>query len=215
VPDIVLIREVLSSQRSPLSRAYASHYCTPVVTHVDPVIFVRCYFADCMQCTFCHDWCCSRGCDADPANIARLTEEHAEPLEAYTGRPREEWFESEVYADPDLPGGRYRSSRVVNGTCVFHNPHGRGCGIHAYALASGIDYHAVKPMLCWLFPLTIEAGALVPQNSVLDRSLVCGGEGLTLYASQRPEVLHLFGPELVAELDHLEKETLAAQHTSS
>jgi hypothetical protein len=71
---------------------------------------------------------------------------------------------------------------VVNGTCVFNN---RGCGIHSYCLDQGLDYHTLKPTLCWLFPLVIESGALCPQNNVLDRSLVCVDQGLTLYAGQR------------------------------
>ena len=207
MPDVVMVRSVLSTNRTPLSRTYAAAGGAPVVTHVDPLIFVRRFFAACSACDFCNDHCCHLGCDMDLDNVARLAVDHAAALEAHTGTSREEWFEDTTYIDMDFKGNRFRSTRVVDGTCIFNN---RGCGIHSYCLEQGLDYHDLKPTYCWLFPLTIEASALCPQNNVMDRSLVCVDQGLTLYASQRQGLLHLFGSELVAELDALGQETLAA-----
>src|SRR5215216_4814479 len=170
--DIVLEnRRVLSTWRVPLARSYAARFGAPVVTHVDPLIFVRKFFAYCMDCDFCHDSCCQFGCDTSLATVANLETSFGEALEEYTGTSRGDWFEPEIYADGDFPGGRYRSTKVVNGTCIFKNKTRRGCGIHSYCLENGLDYHDIKPVLCWLFPLTVETGALCPQNVVLEKSL--------------------------------------------
>jgi len=42
----------------------------------------------------------------------------------------------------------------------------------------------------------------------LDDELVCRGPGQTLYQSARGDVAYYFGPELVAELDAIERELL-------
>jgi Fe-S-cluster containining protein len=213
MPDIVLEnRKVLSTWRVPLSRTYVARFGAPVVTHVDPLIFLRKFFAFCMDCDFCHDACCNFGCDTSLATVELLQIEHGDALEQYTGTSRADWFEPEVYADGDFPGGRFRSTRVASGTCIFKNKNRRGCSIHSYCLENGLDYHDIKPVLCWLFPLTVETGALCPQNVVLEKSLVCVDRGITLYQSQRGEVGNLFGAELVAELDELERQTLADAH---
>ena len=128
---------------------------------------------------------------------------------------REKWFQDGIYADSDFAGGRCRSTQVAHGRCIFDNRGGRGCGIHSLCLEQGQDYHEIKPVLCWLFPLTVESTALCPQNVVLDKSLVCGSEGVTLYRSQRGELLWLFGQELVDELDAIEAQTLATMSRES
>ncbi len=202
-------RDVLSTARVPLSREYRGRFDAPVVTHFDPAIFTERYFRACMECTFCHDSCCQYGCDVDLANVERLIGQFGVALENFVDRPRDSWFYDDVRHDPDLPGGAYKRSTTVNGACVFRNPKGRGCGIHAWCLEQGLDYHDIKPIVCWLFPIGIEAGALVPPNEVLDKTLICVDQGETLYRSQRGELLNLFGPELVAELDEMENQTLS------
>jgi len=52
-----------------------------------------------------------------------------------------------------------------------------------------------------LFPLTFEQGVLVAAAELADGSLVCAGEGPTLYEGARDELRHYFGAGLVAELD--------------
>jgi hypothetical protein len=39
---------------------------------------------------------------------------------------------------------------------------------------------------------------------VVDQSLVCGNQGVSLYRAQRAELLHMFGAELVGECDGLD-----------
>ncbi len=211
MPDLVWQhRTVLSKLRQPLSRTYTARRGAPVLTQVDPTIFVARFFSHCMACTICDDACCKEGCDVDLENVGWLLDEFASALEKRTGLPRDQWFQDEVYADADFAGGRYRSTRVAHGHCVLHNLGGRGCHIHALCLEQGRDYHEIKPVICWLYPLTVESQVLCPQNAVLDKSLVCGPEGVTLYRSQRGELLWLFGQELIDELDALERHTLAS-----
>lgn len=94
---------------------------------------------------------------------------------------------------------------VRNGKCVFISAAGRGCTIHAYCLENGIDYHTLKPMVSALFPVTFENGVLVPSSEAIDGTLVCSGEGATLYEGARNELDYYFGTNLVSELDALNR----------
>ena len=192
-----------SSPRRRLSHSYPSRRGSPLVSLVDARIFTLRFFARCMEGTFCHGACCARGCDADANEARRIERELGSALAPRMPSPPGSWFGPELHQDPDFEGGHYRSTRVQGRGCVFL-ARDRGCQIHAYALEQGLDYHDLKPWLCWLFPLTVEAGELRPQASVIDRTLVCGGEGVTLYRAQRGELLHMFGAELVRECDALE-----------
>ena len=184
----------------PLSRPYPSRDGAPVLDRVDLAVFTERYFARCMACTFCGDDCCSYGVDVEAHG--RLLA-HADGLEAFVGIPRARWFTGEWREDPEVPGGLNTRTAVVDGRCVFLNRAGRGCLLHAFALERGLDYHDVKPMISSLFPVTFDAGLLRPSFEVQERSLVCGGEGPTLYAAARGELAHYFGEGLVAELDAL------------
>src|SRR5699024_3892947 len=48
-------------------------------------------------------------------------------------------------------------TRAVDGACIFHNsrdfPGGYGCSLHALALATDREPHALKPDVCWQLPL--------------------------------------------------------------
>ena len=94
-------------------------------------------------------------------------------------------------------------TRAVEGKCIFADRKSRGCKIHAYCLESGLDYHLYKPMVSILFPLTFEHGVLVPSPEAVDGSLICAGDGPSLYDGVRVELAHFFGKELVAALDGL------------
>lgn len=197
-----------------LSRPFATRAEDLLVTHVDPRIFQRRYFTHCLDCNFCHDSCCQFGCDVDLHNIERLQGEHVAGLEAFLGLPRGEWLHEEVLYDTELRSGAYRRTRVANGRCILKNPHGRGCGIHAYCYERGIDYHELKPTICWLFPICVDGAALRPSSEILDSSLICVDQGPTLYRAQRDELLYLYGPDLVLELDTLERRYLPAAETT-
>jgi hypothetical protein len=186
-----------------LSRSYASRWGAPVVDRVDTSIFRHAYFVDCMSCSYCHDSCCQYGVDVDVENVARL-EAHADEIARFTGVPRERWFTDEWTVDGEFPGGSQTRTRVEDGACVFRNRAGRGCTIHSFALARGIDYHELKPMVSVLFPVTFDGGLLHPSNEISDRSLQCYSDGPTIYRGVRGEIAWYFGGDLVAELDRLE-----------
>jgi hypothetical protein len=176
---------------------------SPTVDRVDTTIFHARYFTHCMQCSFCHDRCCSYGVDVDAENHARLLAV-ADLLEPYVGVPRAEWFTGQWVEDPEFPGGRYTRTGVRDGRCVFLNRRGRGCQIHSFAVSQGRDYHELKPLVSTLYPLTFDEGLLHPSDEVGEGDLICLGQGPTVYRGVRDELLHYFGAALVAELDAFE-----------
>lgn len=192
----------------PLPRDFASRYGVPVLRSVDPAIFQRRYFTHCLDCGFCHDWCCQFGVDVDRYHVDRILA-HADALEAYLGIPRDQWFSGEVERDADVPGGETWRTRVVDGACVFLNRQGRGCRLHAFCMEQGIEHRELKSIVDVLFPLTFEDGALCPAAEAGDGELVCMGSGPTLYRGVRSEIAYFFGNELVGELDRLEALTVA------
>jgi hypothetical protein len=185
-----------------LTADYACKMGGPVLRAVDRRIFSLRYFRDCMGCGFCHDACCRHGVDVDMENVARLK---AAPraFKALVGVPESKWFTDTVTVDSEFPSGRHVRTRVANGACVFRNPRGRGCLIHGFSLEAGLDYHALKPIVSVLFPLSFEHGVLVASDEVLDGTLICGGEGPSCYDGARDELRYYFGGGLVAELDAL------------
>jgi hypothetical protein len=197
----------------PLSRPHACRWGAPVLDRVDTAIFVKRYFMNCMECSYCFDSCCQYGVDVDVENVARL-DARAPEIAAYTGVPRERWFTGEWTTDREFPGGSQTRTRVEDGACVFRNRQGRGCTIHSFALDRGIDYHELKPMVSVLFPVTFDGGLLHPSNEIADRSLQCIDDGPSLYQGVRGEIGWYFGAALVAELDELERGPLAESGAS-
>ncbi len=187
-----------------LPQPFPSRYGVPILARVDARIFTRRYFTHCLACGFCHDWCCRSGVDLDLLHATRLFEE-AEGLEAFTGIPRALWLETDTEADPEMPGGGSRRTRMRDGACVFLNRRGRGCLIHAYAASRGIDCHDLKPIVDCLFPLTFTDGLLCPAAEVDDGELVCLDQGPSLYRGVRDEVRYYFGDACVTALDALER----------
>lgn len=185
-----------------LSRAYPCRGGGPVLRQVEKRIFTLRYFRHCMACGFCHDACCSHGVDVDLENVARIRA-LPETFKRQVGAPEEEWFTTAVVADAEFPGGSHVRTAVVDGACVFRSRRGRGCLLHAHALAAGFDYHDIKPLVSTLFPVTFERGVLAAAAELADGSLVCAVEGSTLYEGARDELRHYFGAGLVAELDSL------------
>jgi hypothetical protein len=169
---------------------------------VDDAIFTRRYFGHCMSCGFCADWCCSHGVDVSLRERDRILARAGE-IESLVRVPRDRWFVDRVTDDADFPGGAATRTAVVDGACVFLQRPGRGCTLHALALAAGEDYHAIKPMVSTLFPVTFGDGALLCSEELMDGTLVCGGEGPTAYEMARSELAFYFGEELVAELESL------------
>lgn len=186
-----------------LSCAYPCRGGGPVLQAVERRIFSLRYFQNCMACGFCHDACCDHGVDIDVGNAARL-KALPEDFHAAVGVPVSQWFTDEIVADPEFPGGHHLRTRVRDGGCVFLERAGRGCKIHAWCIEKGWDYHALKPLVSTLFPLTFEHGVLAASGEIADGTLVCAGEGPTAYRGARGELEYYFGAALVAELDRLE-----------
>jgi Fe-S-cluster containining protein len=172
---------------------------TPTLKQVDTSIFALRYFGHCMQCTFCMDSCCQYGCDVNLAERDRILALKDE-LKPFITPPPEQWFSSEVRQDPDYETGSFVRANTANGACVFLSRDGRGCGIHRFALATGRDYHSIKPLVCWLFPITWDQGLLRPSYDMTD-DLACKGNGPIIYDMAKDEIAVVFGKALVAELD--------------
>jgi len=179
-----------------------------VVSEVDPAIFHRRYFGHCFGCSFCNDGCCDHGVDVSLDERERILA-RADELEGRLGVPRDRWFAATITDDGDFPGGASTRTAVVNGTCVFRVAGARGCALHAFALERGEDYHAIKPMVSSLFPVTFGGGALLCSDELADGSLICAGEGPTAFEMARVELRHYFGDEFVAELDALAERVAA------
>ena len=191
-----------------LARNYASREGAPVIHAIDPAIFSLRYFMRCMACGYCKDQCCDHGVDVDVGNAARLRQLGPD-FHDRIGVPSTHWFTNSVTPDREFPSGAHVRTTVHNGKCVFSSLGGRGCAIHAYCLEHGLDHHTLKPMVSALFPITFENGVLLPSSEAVDGTLVCSGEGATLYEGAREELEYYFGHELVAELDVLQATTVA------
>ena len=185
-----------------LSREYICVQGAPVIHSIDTAIFTQRYFALCMTCNFCNDQCCSYGVDIDLGNVARL-KALGDDFASSIATPRDEWFTAEIVEDPEFPTGRHVRTQERGGKCVFHNPKGRGCMIHGYALEKGVDFHTIKPIVSTLFPVTFNHGVIEASSEVLDKSLACVDDGPSLYEGAREELKYYFGDAFVAELDSL------------
>jgi hypothetical protein len=94
-----------------LSRTYRARGGAPSAARVDERVFTFIYYQDCTGCTFCHDWCCSWGCDVDLGNVSRL-ESEGEALERHLGSPSRDWFLQECRtAESDAVGGWIHAHR--------------------------------------------------------------------------------------------------------
>jgi hypothetical protein len=192
-----------------LARDYVCVQGAPVIHSVDTEIFRLTYFMRCMACGFCDDQCCSYGVDIDLGNVMRLAA-LGEDFSSRIAAPRSEWFTDAMVEDPEFPTGRYVRTREKDGKCVFRSANGRGCAIHGYALEKGIDYHDLKPMVSTLFPATFDYGVLGPSSEVVEGSLVCKGDGPSVYDGARAELAYYFGADFVAELDALARTVAVA-----
>jgi len=112
----------------------------------------------------------------------------ADELEPLVRIGRDRWFVPALEEDPDFPGGFATRTAVVDGACVFLRRDARGCLIHAALLARGEDYHALKPMVSTLFPVTFGDGALLCSDELHDESLVCAGDGPTAARGESGEL---------------------------
>jgi Fe-S-cluster containining protein len=189
----------------PLGKEYTSDPVAISFVHRD--IFLKSYFARCLECNFCHDWCCSFGADIDIQNVEKIRE-HREEIQPFIRKSEVEWFETEYTYYEEYAGNQYTRINPQGTRCVFISKDQRGCGLHRYAITKGMDYHEIKPLVCILFPLSFEEGILSLAPELDDNSLVCSGAGASAYRALRNELEHYFGPEFTEEIDAIEKRVL-------
>lgn len=185
----------------PLSKEYRSGNLAISFVHRD--IFLNTYFARCLECDFCHDWCCSFGADIDIQNVEKIQQQQQE-IKLFIRPSTVEWFEAEYTYYEEYTGEQYTRINPQGPRCVFISQDQRGCGLHRYALSKGMDYHEIKPPVCILFPLSFGEGILKIAPELDDHSLICAGSGASVYRSMRSELEYYFGRELVEELDTVE-----------
>ena len=192
----------------PLSREYVSGNLA--ISFVQRDIFLKTYFARCLECNFCHDWCCSFGADIDIQNVEKIQQRKGEIL-PFIRASEVEWFEGEYSYYEEYAGNRYTRINPQGPRCVFISKDQRGCGLHRYALSQQMDYHEIKPLVCVLFPLSFGEGILYLAPELEDSSLICADSGYSAYRSLRSELEYYFGQEIVEELDDLEKQVLSVR----
>lgn len=188
-----------------LGKEYVSD--TMAISFVHRDIFLKKYFARCLECNFCHDWCCSFGADIDVQNVERIQQRKEEIL-PFVRPPEGAWFETEYAYYEEYDGNQYTRIKTQGPRCVFISKDQRGCGLHRYAISKKMDYHEIKPLVCILFPLSFGEGILSLAPELDDNSLVCSGAGDSAYQSLRNELEHYFGRECVEELDGIEAKVI-------
>jgi len=170
------------------------------INSIGEELFSRRYFADCFNCDFCADMCCSYGCPVDITERERIMSvRHL--LEGHLPFSPSGWFGDSAELSPEFPSGQIVRTNVYNGKCVFYNRWARGCLLHSLALANGIEPHRLKPMICFLFPLTVEAGHLYV-SEFLDE-LPCRDKGISIMEAQEGELKYYLGDEFVIRLKTL------------
>ncbi len=154
----------------------------------------------------CNASCCRYGVYADPAERERILAyadliiAHMDPHQA---RNPNEWFEQEVWDDPDFPSGKTIGTRAMPYGCVFLNNCGK-CTLQTTEDAEGLGRFFLKPFYCVAYPITIEDGVLtVEDEEFLNRPECCRitpGGSLTVFDVCAGELRFVLGPEGDEEL---------------
>ena len=157
------------------------------------------------------DACCQHGCDVSLAEREKILA-RAEEVRAVLDEPWRDtarWFDA---SDPEIDSEGTTWLRAAtagpeeNSGCVFLQHDRRGCALHRAALAHDFAPAEIKPMVCRLYPLSWADGLLCLSDDFYRYS--CAElSGPTVYRLQRATLGDLFGDELVAMLDRLERST--------
>nr|HEX4315730.1 hypothetical protein [Kofleriaceae bacterium] len=186
---------------------------------VDPQIFTRRVVADCMShaCKIVKigearpmlDACCQYGADVDLGERPKIEARAGEIRALLRADARDvPWFDSEhgdFTADADAPSGGWYRTATHGGGCVFLAHDKRGCAIHRASLENGWDFRGTKPHICRLFPLSYTTTAIVISEDYADYSCAYRDDAPTLYRVGRDTLGDVFGAELVAAMDAVER----------
>jgi hypothetical protein len=157
-----------------------------------------------------HQGCCSIGAELDGEEEAMRLSALAATIDPSRFQHHAEAAEAGVFTDD----GR-RSTRVVDGACIFLNrpgfAGGMGCALHLEAVASGESPVHWKPSVCWQLPVRVdwEAGEGDSEVATVRRweradwgpegetMAWCCTEGTRAYVGEAP-VVEALGEELEA-----------------
>jgi hypothetical protein len=210
-----------AAHRAPRDRALTH----PLIELVDPDVFTLTFAADCMShgCR-CRDEgdrrrddaCCQHGADVlipEKAAILRRAAEIASVMDAGWRDPARWFDERDPELDPRVPDGIILRTGLVDldddtSGCVFLEHSGaRGCGLHRAALSHGFDPAEIKPIVCRLYPLSLDGGRL-GLSPDFDRYSCAGDSGPTVYRLMRGVLGATFGAPLLRELDRVESDVV-------
>ena len=112
----------------------------------------------------CQDACCRKGCDVDKESYG-LIMQYRRDIEAFLEFPLEDCFEK-VWSDQiDFLGGGSIRSSLINGSCSFHIPAGKGCVL--FRLITERNYpKKMLPSICRLYPVTWDKRILCLEKDI-------------------------------------------------
>jgi len=166
--------------------------------------------------------CCSIGAEIDGDDEARRIAALASTLDPARFEYHATAAAGGVFGDPTR-----RSTRVVEGACIFLNragfPGGAGCALHLAALDSGESPIDFKPSVCWQLPIKVDWELEADGTEVAtvrgwtrrdwgaegETMAWCCTEGTRAYVGDQPvvetmaeELEAIVGAEVFAELRH-------------
>ncbi len=157
----------------------------------------------------CNGKCCKDGVWADPTERDRILA-HKDVIKKYMEPEQEHdhttWFDSEEVEDPDFPSGKAIGTQTRQHGCVFLNSNGH-CVLQRAATEEGMSKFALKPFYCFAFPIAMEFGELVLDDSdFTNRTQCCSTieEGnLTAMEVCAEELEFMLGDDGFAELKNI------------
>ena len=160
------------------------------------------------------DACCQYGADVDVAERDGILS-HADQIKSILDDDVADlpWFHDKETEDKDFPSGRFVRTQTHDGGCIFLRHDKRGCSIHRASIEAGWDFHGIKPNICRLFPMSYDDESIVMSDDYADYSCAFEAGTPTVYQVGRPDLLAIFGSELVSVLDLVEKTILEGQPT--
>jgi len=127
-------------------------------------------------------------------------------LEQNIQMPASEWFVDEVEPRNGYLSGKIRRTKVINNSCIFHDGNSRGCRLHRLALEKGFDPHLIKPLVCFLFPLTWDDMDNLYVSEFLEE-LPCRNCGAPILEAQIDELKCYLGEAFINEVKLMKSRT--------